>query len=322
MPDFFESIPDHLIPWLLDQHVFWVASAPLSKDGHINLSPKGVKGSFQVNNPNEVWYEDLTGSGMSLSWVVRSTDTRVLILGLGVETIAHARENGRITLLFCALSGPPRIVRLFGRATVHEFGTPEYAALIDPATRQPSSRSVILIHVWKVGTSCGWGVPLFEFQAQRTTHQRWAVQSQNRDFDYEAKKSGSSEVKADEYPDKGVRYYQALLNQKSLDGLSGLQVAFKAPLTSVIKERLQPITQPPALSKVRKEQKEKECKSECEPTEAEDAVTLIKKKVEGKSVLLAFVFGLAVATYLPPAARAIGSNIFDASNSTFRLPTL
>jgi len=70
MPEFFESIPDHLIPWMLDQQVFWVASAPLSKDGHINLSPKGLKGSFRVNNVNEVWYEDLMGSSRSLSRVI------------------------------------------------------------------------------------------------------------------------------------------------------------------------------------------------------------------------------------------------------------
>lgn len=63
MPEFFESIPDRLIPWLLDQHIFWVATAPLSQDGHVNLSPKGLKGSFRINNANEVWYEDLTGSG-------------------------------------------------------------------------------------------------------------------------------------------------------------------------------------------------------------------------------------------------------------------
>lgn len=74
MPEFFESIPDHLIPWLLDQHVFWVASAPLSKDGHVNLSPKGLKGSFRVNNANEVWYEDLMGSGTSFIWVVWDTN--------------------------------------------------------------------------------------------------------------------------------------------------------------------------------------------------------------------------------------------------------
>ena len=76
MPEFFESIPDHLIPWLLDQEVFWVASAPLTKDGHVNVSPKGLKGSFRVNNENEVWYEDLTGSGKSksLTWVVWDTN--------------------------------------------------------------------------------------------------------------------------------------------------------------------------------------------------------------------------------------------------------
>jgi len=68
MPESFESIPNHLIPWLLDQEVFWVASAPLSKDGRVNLSPKGLKGSFRVNNANEVWYEDLMGSGEPLTW--------------------------------------------------------------------------------------------------------------------------------------------------------------------------------------------------------------------------------------------------------------
>ena len=72
MPEFFESIPDHLTAWLLDQHVFWVASAPLAKEGHVNLSPKGLKGSFRVNNANEVWYEDLMGSGTFLVWVVRT----------------------------------------------------------------------------------------------------------------------------------------------------------------------------------------------------------------------------------------------------------
>jgi len=63
MPEFFESIPNHLTSWLLDQYVFWVATAPLSKDGHVNLSPKGLRGSFRINNANEVWYEDLMGSG-------------------------------------------------------------------------------------------------------------------------------------------------------------------------------------------------------------------------------------------------------------------
>ena len=119
MPEFFESIPGHLIPWLLDQPVFWVATAPLSKDGHVNLSPKGLKGSFRVNNANEVWYEDLMGSGRSFTpvvWAV-STDRRVP----GIETVSHVRENGRITLLFSALSGPPRTVRLFGKGPTTTF---------------------------------------------------------------------------------------------------------------------------------------------------------------------------------------------------------
>lgn len=68
MPEIFESIPKHLIPWLLDQEVFWVASAPLSADGHVNVSPKGLKGSFRVVNPNAVWYEDLMGSGASFGY--------------------------------------------------------------------------------------------------------------------------------------------------------------------------------------------------------------------------------------------------------------
>jgi len=245
-------------------------------------------------------------------------------------------------------------------ATVHEFGTPEYAALIDPATRQPSSRSVILIHVWKVGTvsvsihlyifpyrklyhktsadsaafnffsvthiyslqSCGWGVPLYEFKGQRTTHPRWAVQTQNRDFDHETKKGGPSQVEENDYPEKGIRFYQALANQKSLDGLPGLLVAFKIPLTSFVKERLQPITQPSTLSKIKKKQNAEECKSGCEPAEGGDTMTLTKPDYlrmaeESKLILLAFFFGLIVATYLPSVAKAIGSNLIKTNGLAF-----
>jgi len=86
MPEFFESIPDHLIPWLLDQHVFWVATAPLSKDGHVNLSPKGLKGSFRINNANEVWYEDLMGSGEP---TFPPPSSKVLINGLQALRQSH-----------------------------------------------------------------------------------------------------------------------------------------------------------------------------------------------------------------------------------------
>jgi len=153
---------------------------------------------------------------------------------------------------------------------------------------------------------------------------------QNRDFDYEMKKGGPSEVKEDEYPEKGTRYYQALANQKSLDGLPGLQVAFKTPLMSVVKERLQPVTKPSTFSKTNKEQKEKDCKSGYEPAGTEDAITsstqlnCLKRAEEAKFILLAFFFGLVVASYLPPVAKAITSNLVlvKTNNSSFRFPSL
>lgn len=140
------------------------------------------------------------------------------------------------------------------------------------------------------------------------------MQTQNRDFDFETKKGGPSEVKEDEYPENGIRFYQALVNQKSLDGLPGLLVAFKTPLTSVVKERSRPITQPSSLSEVRKEQREKECRSGCESTEAEGIVAVVevnRKLGKSESILLAFGLGLVVATYLPPTAKAIGSNLVN-----------
>jgi len=109
------------------------------------------------------------------------------------------------------------------------------------------------------------------------------------------------------------------VNQKSLDGLPGLEVAFKTPLTSMVKERLQPIIQVSTLSNVRKEQKERECRSKS--VEAGDAVVWAKadylKKAEGaKFLLLAFFCGLVVARYLPPAAKAmVGSNLARMENS-------
>lgn len=63
MGQFFEEIPDNLIAWIQKQRVFWVASAPLDADGHVNVSPKGVEGTFHIKDSNTVWYEDLTGSG-------------------------------------------------------------------------------------------------------------------------------------------------------------------------------------------------------------------------------------------------------------------
>ncbi|KAJ6559280.1 hypothetical protein B0H10DRAFT_2180635 [Mycena sp. CBHHK59/15] len=126
----FDELTPSLSTFILKQAVFWVATAPLTADGHVNLSPKGGEGMFHIVNPRQVWYEDLTGSG--------------------IETISHLRENRRITILFNAFEGPPRIVRLYGQGTVFEFGTPS-------TTTTPGSRAVILIDVHRVSTSCGFG---------------------------------------------------------------------------------------------------------------------------------------------------------------------
>lgn len=145
--------------FLADQHVFFVATAPRADDGHVNLSPKGLD-TFAVLDETTVAYEDLVGSG--------------------AETAAHVRENGRITLLFCAFQGPPRIVRLYGRATLLEPGDEGYASL---AARLPSRgtartnvRALFRIDVARVANSCGYGVPLMEHRGERSQLDAWAAQ--------------------------------------------------------------------------------------------------------------------------------------------------
>jgi hypothetical protein len=113
MGQFLEELPQYLIEWILKQQMFWVASAPLSPDGHVNLSPKAIEGTFHVANSRRVWYEDLSGSGIvSLVGAVPSIANRT---SQGAETVSHIRENGRVTILFHAFEGPARIVRLYGK---------------------------------------------------------------------------------------------------------------------------------------------------------------------------------------------------------------
>ncbi len=98
MGKIYTELDERLTAFLAAQRIFFVSTAPLAADGHINLSPKGLD-SFRILNPREVAYLDLTGSG--------------------VETIAHLRENGRMTIMFCAFEGAPRIVRLYGARPHH-----------------------------------------------------------------------------------------------------------------------------------------------------------------------------------------------------------
>ena len=113
----YECLDDDLVDWIGRQHVFFVATAPSGSGGHVNLSPKGYD-SFRVLDTSTVAYLDLTGSG--------------------VETIAHLRDNGRITLMFCAFEGPPKIVRLQGRGEVVRRATPISTIWWDGSTSWPA----------------------------------------------------------------------------------------------------------------------------------------------------------------------------------------
>jgi hypothetical protein len=150
-----DTLDDKLVDWIEAQHLFFVASAPLAEDGHVNVSPKGDLRWFRVLGPHEVAYLDFVGSG--------------------AETIAHARENGRIVVMFCAFDGPPRIVRLHGRATALLPGEPGFDELL--AHFEPPEhalRSLIRVDVERIADSCGYGVPLMRFDGKRTQYDKWA----------------------------------------------------------------------------------------------------------------------------------------------------
>ena len=146
-----ERITDRMRAWLLAQHVFFVATAPTGPDGHVNVSPKGVGGTFAVLDDRTVAYVDLTASGS--------------------ETIAHLRQNGRITLMFCAFDGPPDIVRLHGRGrfvTLYDEGFAELLTRFDGALDESRGvRAVVVVDVDRVSDSCGFGVPLLDYRGER-----------------------------------------------------------------------------------------------------------------------------------------------------------
>ncbi|PFH51589.1 hypothetical protein AMATHDRAFT_2868 [Amanita thiersii Skay4041] len=194
MGKLYDEIPEELVPWMRAQKVFFVATAPLAAGGHVNLSPKGNYGQER-----QVWYEDLSGSG--------------------VETIAHLRENGRITIMFTAFEGAPRIVRLFGRGSVHEYGSTAYERLVGEASkrqRQPGSRAVIMVDVYQVGTSCGWSVPLYSFERHRSGLNRWAAKRENADE--------KAETAGEWCAEKGMKEYWISHNRSSLDGIPAMKL--------------------------------------------------------------------------------------------------
>jgi predicted pyridoxine 5'-phosphate oxidase superfamily flavin-nucleotide-binding protein len=142
-----ERIEGRLRQFVERQPMFFVATAPLAADGHVNLSPRGVPGTFAVLDDRTFAWLDATGSGS--------------------ETVAHLRENGRITVMFCAFDGPPNIVRLHGTGRVVTRYDDGYAALAARFTDVPGARAVIVVDVDRVSDSCGWGVPLMSYEGER-----------------------------------------------------------------------------------------------------------------------------------------------------------
>ena len=183
----YPRIDSRLAQWIEAQPVFFVATAPLAADGLVNVSPRGLGGTFRVLDGHTFGYADLTGSG--------------------IETVAHLRENGRICVMFCAFQGPPKIVRLHGTGSVVLRGEPGFDAALEPfaaavsvGTREPATRAVVRVDVHRISDSCGYGVPLMDLRAERDVLDSW---SDNRGPD-------------------GLARYQTERNAVSLDGLPGM----------------------------------------------------------------------------------------------------
>jgi hypothetical protein len=135
------------------QHIFFVGTAPLSAEGRVNLSPKGLD-CFRVLSESKVGYMDLISSGN--------------------ETSAHTLENGRITIMFCSFEGAPNILRLYGKGSTVLPGTPAWDEYTPFFKIYPSTRQLIMIDVDLVQTSCGFGVPLYTYKGERDIHFEWA----------------------------------------------------------------------------------------------------------------------------------------------------
>ncbi len=179
MADRFSSLRPDLADWWRAQPMFFVATAPSGDAGHVNLSPKGYD-TLRVLGADRVAYLDLTGSG--------------------VETIAHLRENGRITLMACAFTGNPHISRIYGRGAVHPLGTRGFDELAPEFPELPGRRAVIEIEVERVMTSCGYAVPLMELVDDRERLIEWA------------------RAKGDD----GIEAYWRKKNAESIDGIPGI----------------------------------------------------------------------------------------------------
>lgn len=173
----FPALDDSHGDFIARQHIFFTASA--AEGTHVNISPREAS-AFRVLGPNSVCYLDQTGSG--------------------AETAAHLKAGGAMTIMFCSFEKNPLILRLYGQGHSLVRGTDDYQALLAKAydgVESPGARQIVRLDVDLVQTSCGYGVPFFEFVAERGQLKTWA---------------------AAQGPD-GVAAYRARKNVQSIDGL-------------------------------------------------------------------------------------------------------
>jgi hypothetical protein len=187
----YDGIDTRLSRWIAEQPLFFVASAPLDPEGHVNVSPKGPIGTLCVIDPYTVAYLDLVGSG--------------------AETAAHVRENGRIVIMLCAFSGPPRIVRIHGHGEIVPAADDEFGALLDScgfarAEAEQAERAIVRVAVTRVADSCGYGVPIMSHEGQRPHMDAWAAKK--------LRVGGPDALLA----------YQREKNSLSIDGLPAIEV--------------------------------------------------------------------------------------------------
>jgi hypothetical protein len=175
----YPEIDEGLRQFMQAQSVFFVATATLDARGHVNLSPKGLD-TFRILGPRSIAYLDIFGSG--------------------VETIAHLRENGRIVVMFCAFQGATKVLRLHGQGRVVETREAEFAALQAHFPVHEGTRAIIAVEVTRISDSCGYGVPLLNFEAQRAALPAWC------------RKRGTD----------GLKIYRQEQNCGSIDGLPGI----------------------------------------------------------------------------------------------------
>lgn len=175
----FDALDDKLIAFIKAQQMYFVATAPLSKDGHVNMSPKGYD-SFAILDAHTVAYLDMGGSG--------------------IETLAHLKDNGRITIMFCAFEGKANILRLYGHGTAVSFDEPGFEDMLALFPNYKRARSIITINITRIQDSCGWGVPFYEFKGQRDQLERTIA---NRSLD-------------------DWKTHRRNTNAHSIDGLEGL----------------------------------------------------------------------------------------------------